>query len=83
MLTAPRIMKASAMVSITPANCGWPAMRRMTKASSAKANRATPTTVISKASQNGKPHTVIKPQALKAETTSKSPWAKLSTSVAL
>mgnify|MGYP000393833037 CR=1 FL=1 len=31
----------------------------------------------------GKAHTVIKPQALKAETTSKSPWAKLSTSVAL
>ena len=82
--TAPRSMKPRPIVSITMANCGWPSTRRSTTRSSSHAERrhgrerrdSTP-------SQNGKPTSTTAVKAAKPPSIIRSPWAKLTVSVAL
>lgn len=71
------------MVSITMENAGWPRMGRITSRSSTTPNTAMPSTDAMKASQNGKPSSVMVRKPPKAPTIIRSPWAKLTVSVAL
>jgi hypothetical protein len=71
------------MVIMTTVKAGWPSRGRSTRRSVPMPNRVMTTMVIRKASQNGRPATVIAVRPTKPPIIIMSPWAKLTVSVAL
>ena len=71
------------MVSITIANAGCPRIGRMTRRSASNPNAAIAPIEASTDTQNGKPRKVIVARPAKAPSIIRSPWAKLTVSVAL
>ena len=71
------------MVSMTIEKAGWPSIGRITRRSASTPNSAMASDRQSTASQNGKPSTVISTRPQKAPSIIRSPWAKLTVSVAL
>ncbi|EWS62904.1 hypothetical protein Y695_03865 [Hydrogenophaga sp. T4] len=71
------------MVSMTMENAGWPRMGRITRRSRTTPNNPMATTAAGTDSQNGKPSIVMVARPPNAPTIMRSPWAKLTVSVAL
>ena len=71
------------MVSMTIENAGWPSIGRITRRSTKTPNSAIAATAQGTASQNGKPSSIISTRPQKAPSIIRSPWAKVTVSVAL
>ena len=71
------------MVNMTMENAGWPRMGRITARSANKPNAAMAAMDAMTASQKGKPRKVMQARPAKAPSIIRSPWAKLTVSVAL
>ncbi len=71
------------MVSMTMEKAGWPRIGRITMRSSSTPKTAMAAIAASTAAQNGKPSIVMPARPPKAPSIIRSPWAKLTVSVAL
>ena len=71
------------IVSITIEKAGWPRIGRITTRSERKPSPAIAPIVASTDSQNGKPSKVMQARPQNAPSIIRSPWAKLTVSVAL
>ena len=71
------------MVSITMENAGWPRIGRITARSASMPKAAMAAMDDNTASQNGQPRKVINARPQNAPSIIRSPWAKLTVSVAL
>ena len=71
------------IVSITIENAGWPRIGLMTRRSSASPNNAIAAMVAMTTTQYGSPSAVSRASPANAPTIIRSPWAKVTDSVAL